>query len=188
MSMGKGLDAILKAPNKLKSMGDKEAITEVVTTTEVHTGGVNTNERSTVEVPTNEVATAKVSVEEVVTEEVPTNQVTVKKEASEEIIGGPVTTNAVTTNAVTTEEVSTTQVTTGGVTISQDVIAKAISDAKRSPRISTWSPVAVGTLKSLWMTQPQFSMSDEIRTLVEEGLTRKYPQLVNMVKKELEKK
>jgi hypothetical protein len=183
MSMGKGLDAILKAPNKLKSMGDKEAITEVVTTTEVHTGEVNTNERSTAEVPTDEVATAKVSVDEVVTEEVPTGQVTVKKEASEEIIGGPVT-----TNAVTTEEVSTTQVTTGGVTISQDVIAKAVSDAKRSPRISTWSPVAVGTLKSLWMTQPQFSMSDEIRTLVEEGLTGKYPQLVEMVKKELEKK
>ena len=45
----------------------------------------------------------------------------------------------------------------------------------------------VGTLKSLWMTQPQFSMSDEIRTLIEEGLARKYPELVEMIKKELEK-
>ena len=46
---------------------------------------------------------------------------------------------------------------------------------------------AMGTLKALWMTQPQFSMSNEIRTLIEEGLARKYPELVEMVKKELEK-
>jgi len=37
------------------------------------------------------------------------------------------------------------------------------------------------------MTQPQFSMSNEIRTLIEEGLAKKYPELVEMVKKELEK-
>ena len=91
------------------------------------------------------------------------------------------------TSEITTEKVTTTQVTTEGVTIRKDVIAKAISDARRSPRISTWSPVAVGTLKSLWMTQPQYSMSDEIRTLVEDGLAKKYPELVELVKKELEK-
>jgi hypothetical protein len=79
------------------------------------------------------------------------------------------------------------RVNTDGVTIRKDIIEKAISDAKRSPRISTWSPLAVGTLKSLWMTQPQFSMSDEIRTLIEEGLAKKYPELVETIKKELEK-
>ena len=105
----------------------------------------------------------------------------------EAILGAPNKLKRVEAAEVATEEVTTTQVTTGAVTISQAAIAKAVSDAKRSPRISTWSPVAVGTLKSLWMTQPQFSMSDEIRTLIEEGLAKKYPELVEMVKKELEK-
>jgi len=108
----------------------------------------------------------------VVTTEVPT----------EEVI-----TNERITAEVTTEEIATTQVTTGGVTISHNIIAKAVSDAKKSPRISTWSPAVVGTLKSLWMTQPQFSMSDEIRTLLEEALSRKYPELYKLVTEQMEK-
>jgi hypothetical protein len=134
MTMGKGLDAILKAPNKLRSV-DRES-------EDLHTASV-------------------------VTTEVPTEEVT-----SEEL---------------NSEEVATAQVTTEGVTISHSIIAKAVSDAKRSPRISTWSPVAVGTLKSLWMTQPQFSMSDEIRTLLEDALAKKYPELYKLVTEEMEK-
>lgn len=126
MSMGKGLNAILKGPDKLKPAETSEVTTDEVTTEVVPTEAVATNDE-------------------------------------------------------------TAEATTGAVTISQDAIAKAVSDAKRSPRISTWSPVAVGTLKSLWMTKPQFSMSDEIRTLVEEGLAKKYPELVELVKKELGK-
>jgi len=152
MSMGKGLEAILKAPDKLKRVEAAEVATEEVNTAQVTTGEVTTKKRS---------AGEGFSERGAIPEE-PTGE-------------------------VATEEVTTTQVTTGAVTISQAAIAKAISDAKRSPRISTWSPVAVGTLKSLWMTQPQFSMSDEIRTLIEEGLAKKYPELVEMVKKELEK-
>jgi hypothetical protein len=126
MSMGKGLNAILKGPDKLKPAETSEVTTDEVTTEVVPTEAVATNDE-------------------------------------------------------------TAEVTTGAVTISQDAITKAVSDAKKSPRISTWSPVAVGTLKSLWMTKPQFSMSDEIRTLVEEGLAKKYPELVELVKKELGK-
>lgn len=149
MTMGKGLEAILKAPTKVT--------TEEVTTKEKSTEEVNTGSSTITEIQRAEIATTDEHIAEVITEE------------------------------VVTEEVNITQVTTRGVTICQDAIAKAISDAKRSPRISTWSPLAVGALKSLWMTQPQFSMSDEIRTLIEEGLAKKYPELVERVKKELEK-
>ena len=163
MTMGKGLDAILKAPDKLKRAEASVVTTDVVGTEQVTTGAVTTNEGGAAEVTTEEVATAE-------------EQHTAKVATEEEI-----------TAEVTTHEVTTAQVTTGGVTIHQDVMAKAISEARRSPRISTWSPIAMGTLKALWMTQPQFSMSNEIRTLIEEGLAKKYPELVDEVKKELEK-
>ena len=162
MTMGKGLEAILKAPINLKRVA--EVTTEEVTTEEVTTEEVTTEEVTTEEVTTEEVTTRKAGI------------VTTGEHIAEII-----------PERVVIEEVTITQLTTGGITIRQDAIAKAISDAKRSPRISTWSPLAVGTLKALWMTQPQFSMSDEIRTLVEEGLTKKYPELVEMVKKELER-
>ena len=157
MTMGKGLEAILKAPTNLKRVESAEVTTEEVTTKEKSAEEVNTGSSTITEIRSAEIATTDERIAKVITE------------------------------GVVTEEVTITQVTTRGVTIHQDAIAKAISDAKRSPRISTWSPLAVGTLKSLWMTQPQFSMSDEIRTLIEEGLAKKYPELVEMVKKELEK-
>jgi hypothetical protein len=155
--MGKGLEAILKAPTNLKRLESAEVTTEEVTTKEKSAEEVNTGSSTITEIRSAEIATTDERIAKVITE------------------------------GVVTEGVIITQVTTRGVTIHRDAIAKAISDAKRSPRISTWSPLAVGTLKSLWMTQPQFSMSDEIRTLIEEGLAKKYPELVEMVKKELEK-
>jgi hypothetical protein len=155
--MGKGLEAILKAPTNLKRVESAEVTTEEVTTKEKSAEEVNTGSSTIKEIRSAEIATTDERIAKVITE------------------------------GVVTEGVIITQVTTRGVTIHRDAIAKAISDAKRSPRISTWSPLAVGTLKSLWMTQPQFSMSDEIRTLIEEGLAKKYPELVEMVKKELEK-
>jgi hypothetical protein len=157
MTMGKGLEAILKAPTNLKRVESAEVTTEEVTTKEKSAEEVNTGSSTITEIRSAEIATTDERIAKVITK------------------------------GVVTEGVTITQVTTRGVTIHQDAIAKAISDAKRSPRISTWSPLAVGTLKSLWMTQPQFSMSDEIRTLIEEGLAKKYPELVEMVKKELEK-
>jgi hypothetical protein len=165
--MGKGLEAILKAPTNLKRVESAEVTTEEVTTKEKSAEEVNTGSSTITEIRSAEIATTDERIAKVITE--------------------GVVTEGVVTEGVVTEGVTITQVTTRGVTIHRDAIAKAISDAKRSPRISTWSPLAVGTLKSLWMTQPQFSMSDEIRTLIEEGLAKKYPELVEMVKKELEK-
>jgi hypothetical protein len=150
--MGKGLNAILKAPEKLKPVGRAAEATP--------------EEIAAPEVPSEEVAAKEVIAAEVITEGGATTEV-----PSDE----------------TTKKATAPKLTTRGETMSQDIISRAVSDAKRSPRISTWSPVAVSTLKFLRMTQPQFSMSDEMRTLIEEGLAEKYPKLVERVKKELEK-
>jgi hypothetical protein len=161
MSMGKGLEAILKGPGKRK---DEERVA---------TDGVVTDAVDTGKVTIDRIATGKGSAEEAPADEVVTSELSTAKLEDKS------------TPELTTDVVATESVITGAVAIKQDVIAKAISDAKRSPRISTWSPVAMGTLKVLWMTQPQFSMSNEIRMLIEEGLAKKYPELVEMVKKEL---
>jgi hypothetical protein len=170
--MGKGLNAILKAPEKLKPVG--------------RTAEVTAEEIAAPEVATKEVIAAKVITEEVTASEVANEDVTAKEGFATEVTsGGADTTEAPGDEA--TKKATTPKLTARGVTINQDIISRAVSDAKRSPRISTWSPVAVSTLKFLRMTQPQFSMSDEMRTLIEEGLAKKYPKLVEKIKKELEK-
>jgi hypothetical protein len=147
--MGKGLNAILKAPERLKPVERSEAAVE---------------EAAAPKKSSTEIAAAKVPIEGIAAKE------TIAAEAN-----------------VDAKAATAPKVTTRGMIMSQDEISRAVSDAKRSPRISTWSPVAVSTLKFLRMTQPQFSMSDEIRTLIEDGLARKYPKLVEKIKKELEK-
>lgn len=159
--MGKGLNAILKGPEKLKPVGRSEVTAE---------------EMAAPEVPSEEVAAKEVANEDVTAKE---------GIAAEVTAGGAATTEA--PSDETTKKATASKLTTRGETMSQDIISRAVSDAKRSPRISTWSPVAVSTLKFLRMTQPLFSMSDEMRTLIEEGLAEKYPKLVERVKKELEK-
>jgi hypothetical protein len=150
--MGKGLNAILKAPERLKP---------VSRTSDVTAEKITASELDEEEAAAKEVIAPEAIKETAATAEVP----------SEEAVKKP----------------TTSKLTAKGDAMSQDIISRAVSDAKRSPRISTWSPVAVSTLKFLRMTQPQFSMSDEMRTLIEEALAKKYPTLVEKVKKELEK-
>lgn len=175
--MGKGLNAILKAPEKLKPVGRAAEVTP--------------EEIAAPEVPSEEVAAKEVIAAEVITEDVATTEVlneevTAKKGIAAEANAGEAATTEEPSDEATKKATPPKLAARGG-TMSQDAIARAVSDAKRSPRISTWSPVAVSTLKFLRMTQPQFSMSDEMRTLIEEGLAKKYPKLVERVKKELEK-
>jgi hypothetical protein len=150
--MGKGLNAILRAPEKLKPVGSGDVAAEKVVPPKASSAEATAKEAIAAEVVTEKAATAEVPIEEVAAKKANIPKLTERSE-----------------------------------TMSQDMISRAVSDAKRSPRISTWSPVAVSTLKFLRMTQPQFSMSDEMRTLIEEGLAKKYPKLVEKIKRELEK-
>jgi hypothetical protein len=159
--MGKGLNAILKAPERLKPVGRSEETAEEAAAPKRSSEGV---------------ATAEAPIEEVAAKEAIDAEATIEDAAATEMPGDEAA-----------KATTAPKATTRGMIMSQEAISRAVSDAKRSPRISTWSPVAVSTLKFLRMTQPQFSMSDEIRTLIEDGLARKYPKLVEKIKKELEK-
>jgi hypothetical protein len=167
--MGKGLNAILKAPEKLKPVGRS---------------GVTAEEVAAPPASSEDVIAAKATPEEMA--DVTSEKITPPEGIAAEVAAGQAATTEISDEA--TKKATVPRLTIRGETMNHEIISRAVSDAKRSPRISTWSPVAVSTLKFLRMTQPQFSMSDEMRTLIEEGLAKKYPKLVEKIKNELEKR
>jgi hypothetical protein len=58
---------------------------------------------------------------------------------------------------------------------------------KERPRVSFWSPRVSAILYCLKKTIPDFSKSEEVETLLEEALSKKYPELYKLVTKEMEK-
>jgi hypothetical protein len=69
-----------------------------------------------------------------------------------------------------------------------NVIHDAVEAASnRKQRIAVWSPLVSATMWYLKATTPMFSISDEARELIEEGLERKYPELFKRVKAEMGK-
>ena len=68
------------------------------------------------------------------------------------------------------------------------VLREAVDTANsKRQRIAVWSPVVSATMWYLKTTTPLFSISDEARCLIEEGLERKYPELYKRIKEEMEK-
>ncbi|HWQ18229.1 MAG TPA: hypothetical protein VN455_00505, partial [Methanotrichaceae archaeon] len=64
-----------------------------------------------------------------------------------------------------------------------EVIRQAIVDADQNPRISLWSPTSAAVLKYLRKTKPEFSISEEAGSLLEEAIIRKYPDLCEEIKR-----
>lgn len=69
---------------------------------------------------------------------------------------------------------------------------KALGDAMKGANsnrqsIAVWSPKISAVLWYLKKTTPEFSISDEARTILEEGLEKKYPELFQRVKEEMSK-
>jgi hypothetical protein len=58
---------------------------------------------------------------------------------------------------------------------------------KERPRVSFWSPRVSAILYCLKKTIPDFSKSEEVETLLEEALSKKYPELYKLVTEEMEK-
>lgn len=71
-----------------------------------------------------------------------------------------------------------------GVSYNQEAMKIAIREADKNPRITLWSPISTAMLKYLRKTIPEFSISEEASTLLEEAITRKYPDLYEGLKKE----
>ena len=67
---------------------------------------------------------------------------------------------------------------------------KALGDAVKGANsnrqsIAVWSPKISAIMWYLKKTTPEFSISDEARTILEEGLEKKYPELFQKVKEEI---
>ncbi len=67
---------------------------------------------------------------------------------------------------------------------------KALDDAVRGANsnrqsIAVWSPKISAIMWYLKKTIPEFSISDEARTILEEGLEKKYPELYQRIKEEM---
>lgn len=71
--------------------------------------------------------------------------------------------------------------------VDQEILEQAISEALKSPRISTWSPLVMSALRYLQLTTVRFSMSKEVSETLEAAFREKYPDLFEKIEKEIEK-
>jgi hypothetical protein len=67
------------------------------------------------------------------------------------------------------------------------LIQKAVAKAKKNSTIGVWSPLSAAIFWYLKNSVPNFSISEEIRDLVEKQLKANHPELFEAMKKELEK-
>jgi len=67
------------------------------------------------------------------------------------------------------------------------LIQKAVAKAKKNATIGVWSPLSAAIFWYLKNSHPNFSISEEIRGLVEKQLKADHPGLFEEIKKELEK-
>ncbi|MEM1575409.1 MAG: hypothetical protein QXO29_03260 [Nitrososphaerota archaeon] len=73
-------------------------------------------------------------------------------------------------------------------TINKDILKNVVKIAKSNPRIAFYSPISSAVFNYIKSVTPRYSISNEIAKIVEKELSRKYPKLVNEVKKLLRKK
>ena len=72
-------------------------------------------------------------------------------------------------------------------TLNLKALGEAIKGANSNRQtVAVWSPIISATMWYLKKTTPEFSISDEARTILEEGLRKKYPELFQRIKKEME--
>jgi len=71
--------------------------------------------------------------------------------------------------------------------VNEEILEQAISEALKSPRISTWSPLVMSALRYLQLTTARFSMSREVSETLEAAFREKYPDLFERIEKEIEK-
>lgn len=65
-------------------------------------------------------------------------------------------------------------------------LGEAVEGANsKKQTIAIWSPKISAIMWYLKKTTPEFSISDEARTILEEGLAKKYPELYQKVKDEM---
>jgi hypothetical protein len=61
--------------------------------------------------------------------------------------------------------------------IDQTLVENVILEVRKNPRISLWSAKSAAVLRLLKKTKPEFSISKEASSLIEEAVKEKYPDL-----------
>ena len=61
--------------------------------------------------------------------------------------------------------------------MSQEKIDEIKQEVSDNPRISLWSVKSASTLRYLKKTVPEFSISNEASILLEEAISKKYPEI-----------
>lgn len=70
--------------------------------------------------------------------------------------------------------------------LNQKALGDAVKGANSNRQsIAVWSPKISAVMWYLKKTTPEFSISDEARTILEEGLEKKYPELFQKVQEEM---
>jgi hypothetical protein len=69
-----------------------------------------------------------------------------------------------------------------------NVLAEAIDEANRKPKLGVYSPLAAAILRYKAITTPRYTMGSELRAVIEQALKERYPELSEQVEKALAKK
>jgi hypothetical protein len=72
--------------------------------------------------------------------------------------------------------------------IDSQALDSAITQGRKDPRISTYSPFVMSVLRYLRKTTPEFSMSEAASELLESAIREKYPELSAQIEKALSEK
>lgn len=56
-------------------------------------------------------------------------------------------------------------------------VQEVIREVKKNPRVTLWSARSAAVLRYLKKTQPEFSISKEASSLIEEAVREKYPDI-----------
>ena len=124
------------------------------------------------------------------TDEVISEEVGSDKGISDEVMNEAVRSNEIRSNEVISGEVrSNKEEVRIGEVRSEELISNkledAVMEATRNPRISLWSPKSAAVLRYLRKTVPEFSISEEARSLLEDAIKRKYGKIWEEVERRL---
>jgi len=129
-----------------------------------------------------------------------TDEVISEEVRSDEVISDEIRGDEVMNEAVRSDEISSNEVISGrvrsnkekvriGEVRSEELISNklenAVMEATRNPRISLWSPKSAAVLRYLRKTVPEFSISEEARSLLEDAIKRKYGKIWEEVERRL---
>ncbi len=66
-----------------------------------------------------------------------------------------------------------------------ELLDRAVEHALRNPRVSVHSPLTSAVMRYLKLERPNFSISSELREVLEKAVKEKYPELAERVSKAL---